>query len=48
MFGAIFALIILPLFIIGMSGVVFFLSRETPSPAEEGKPKEEGVNHADL
>lgn len=46
MFGAIFALIILPLLIIGMSVVVFFVSRETPG--EEGKQEREGKNDADL
>lgn len=46
MFGAIFALIILPLLIIGISVVVFFVSRETPR--EEGKQEREDVNHADL
>ena len=46
MFGAIFALIILPLLIIGMSVVVFFVSRETPE--EKGKREREDVNHADL
>lgn len=40
MFGAIFALIILPLFIIGMSVVVFFVSREAPA---ENENQREGV-----
>jgi len=46
MFGAIFALIILPLLIIGISAVVFFVSRE--SPGEKGKQEREDVNHADI
>jgi len=46
MFGAIFALIILPVLIIGMSVVVFFVSRETPE--EKGKQEREEKNDADL